>query len=233
MFNVNRSRLWVVLILCVLMGPCYAQSVAFTGKDSNSPDEFAFVALQDLAIGTKIFFTENDFDNSGGAPGLFASGEGTILFEVVGGVISTGTVVHIAEDTTPDTFVLMNAGSSTAVIVGASSWSATAADPHYAYSASNDASPWSTVTEVHAMLFPLESITAFGSRDPSGLYPNAIVVDNSTFASTQTAADYTGDRSTATHMSLADSNNFTAGDGDLDLTAFTSVPVELMSFAVD
>jgi len=227
------SRIVLSLWVGLLGVPGMAQLVAFTGKDSNPAptDEFAFVALQDLAPGTTIFFTENDFDNT---TGEFNSTEGTILFTVAGGTIATGTVVQIAEDgVTANTFNVTNGGSSTAAQVGGSAWSPTSGDPHYAYSASNASSPWNTVTQVHAMLFPLINSSTFGTRDPSTVYPNAIVVDNASWAATQVAVDFTGDRSSATHTSLADSSNFTGGDGDLDLSMFSSVPVELASFTID
>lgn len=203
-----------------------SQLVAFTGKDSNSPDEFAFVALQEIADGTKIFFTESDYDNNSGN---FSGSEGTLIF-TVSGTLSTGTVVQISEPGI-DTFTVTNNGGA-AAIVGGNSWSATASDPHYAFSASSEATPWSTVTEVHAMLWVTNS--AFGNLDPStGTFghPNAIVVDNG-FASLNAAADYTGDRM-ATFSLLADSSSFTLADGNLDLTVFSSVPVTLSRFEIE
>jgi len=209
----------------------FAQMVAFTGKDSNTPDEFAFVALQDIADSTTIYFTESDYDNTAGTFSTATGGtEGTLVF-TVSGTLTTGTVVQISE-TSANTFTVTGNGG-TATIVGGNDWSATASDPHYAYSSNTPASPWSDVDEVHAMLFASNS--AFGTRDPSTgtfSHPNAIVVDNGFSGSAIVAVDFTGDRMSATHVTLADSSNFTEGDGTLDLTFFDSVPVALMSFSI-
>jgi len=227
---IKKGLVFYVLTTCLFIissTPALAQLVAFTGKDSNSPDEFAFVALQTLTTGTQIFFTENDYDNTAGT---FATSEGTLVFTVGATALTVGTVVQISE-TAADTFTLTG-NDGTAVLVGGSSWSTTSGDPHYAFSASNGSDPWNTVTEVHAMLFATNA--AFGTLDPStgtSSHPNAIVVDNG-FSGVQVAVDFTGDRTMATHVTLADSGNFTEGDGSMDLTFFNSVPVELMNFSI-
>ncbi len=207
----------------IALGPL----VAFTGIDANFPDEFAFVALQDLSAGTEIIFTEGAYDNT---TGEFAndSSVGTLHFTVTG-TLSTGTVVQITE-TAGNTFTVTGNGG-TAVIVGANNWIVSGAVPHYAFSTSNTSSPWTNVTEVHAMMFV--SNVALGNLDPIPDYANAIVASG--FTGPENAADYTGSRMAATHMTLADQSNFTAGAGDItfDLTMFTSVPVELFSFSVE
>lgn len=220
-----------MLVFFICGSSVFAQLVAFTGKDSNSPDEFAFVALQDISDGTMIFFTESDYDNTAGTFSTAGGGtEGTLVF-TVSGTLTTGTVVQISE-TAANTFTVTG-NPGTATIVGGNDWSATASDPHYAYSSSTPGSPWSDVDEVHAMLFASNS--AFGTRDPStGTFPhpNAIVVDNGFSGASIIAVDFTGDRTSATHVTLADSTNFTEGDGTFDLTFFDSVPVELTSFSI-
>ncbi|MCB1042380.1 MAG: hypothetical protein KDC35_05565 [Acidobacteria bacterium] len=232
LFNLKRHlSKGVLLVFCLSGTVLLGQMVAFTGKDSNPPDEFAFVALQDIADGTQIFFTESDYDNTAGTFSTATGGtEGTVMF-TVSGTLTTGTVVQISE-TGVDTFTVTG-NPGTATIVGSNSWSATSGDPHYAYSSSTPASPWSDVDEIHAMIFATNA--AFGTLDPSMgtfAFPNAIVVNNG-FSGVIVAVDFTGDRMNATHASLANSSNFTEGDGDLDLTAFGGVPVELMSVSIE
>lgn len=201
----------------------FAQLVAFTGKDSNSPDEFAFVALQDLPDGTQIFFSESDYNN---ANNTVTVSEGHLRF-TVSGTLSTGTVVQISE-TGANTFTVTGNGGS-ATHIAANDWSMTASDPLIAYSSGPTSStPWVNVSEVHAMMWVTN--VALGTRDPSPNHPNAIVLHG--FASTQTAADFTGNRA-ATLSSFSDISNYTTGDGDLDLTDFSTVPVELMSLEIE
>lgn len=200
----------------------FAQLVAFTGKDSNSPDEFAFVALQDIPDGTVIYFTESDYDNTADT---FSTGEGHLSF-IVSGTLSIGTVVLISESSVNMFTVTGNGG--TAALVGASNWSITAADPLSAYASDTPATPWADVDEVYATMFA--SNAALGTRDPSANYPNAIVLDG--FASQNAAVDFTGSRA-ATLASFSDTSNYTLADSDLDLTAFSSVPVELMSLEIE
>lgn len=215
----------ILLAISWLSGAqAYAQLVAFTGKDSNSPDQFAFVALQDIPNGTQLFFTECNYDNS---TDTFANSEGHLMF-TVSGTLTRGTVVQISE--TGDNTYTVTGNGGTAVHVGSANWSATANDPHYAYSASSTTEPWNNVTEIHSMIFVVTAGT-LGILDPKVDYPNALVAHG--FFSSNAAADYTGDRNSATILSLQTISNFAVGDGDLDLTFFGSVPVELMSISIE
>lgn len=51
--------------------------IAFTGYNSDAPDEFRFVLLKDINAGTRITFTENGWFSAGG----FRGGERTIEYE--------------------------------------------------------------------------------------------------------------------------------------------------------
>lgn len=213
----------IALAIYLLGAHASAQLVGFTGKDTNTPDEFAFVALEDIPNGTQIFFTEANYDNSTDS---FSSAEGHILF-TVSGTLTEGTVVLISE-TSDDMFTVTGNGGTATLVPGAS-WIATTNDPHYAYSASNATSPWDNVTEIHSMIYVVLAGT-LGTLDPKVDYPNALVAHG--FFSANAAADYTGDRNAASRQTLQMVSNFTEGDGDLDLTFFGSVPVILMSFTI-
>ncbi|MCB1051627.1 MAG: hypothetical protein KDC71_13600 [Acidobacteria bacterium] len=216
-------------------GMAFGQWVAFTGKESNAPDEFAFVALSDLPNGTVIFFTNYDFDNGTGAFNTSTS-EGTLQFTVAGGTITKGTVVQIQQDSpnTAGPYTVTNGGSSTAIHVsGQPVWAAVAADPHYAFAASNPVSPLNTVAEIYAYMDTDLDVAVGSSKDPTGLYPNAVMVDFSVIQ--PVAFDFTGNRVTATLADLKNPALFTTGSTfTLDLTSFSgSLPVELTSFSVE
>jgi len=210
-----------------------AQLVAFSGKDANSPDEFAFVALQDIAP-TTIYFTNQDWDNTSGAfvnPG----NEGSLAFTNTATILK-GTVVQVSE-TSADMFTVTGATATATILIG-DGWSPTAADPHYAFSATGP-DPLTTVTEVHAFLNTLMG-GATATMDPTSgdnASPNAVVCN---FTATQpVGVDYDQDRSTATVATLSDPANFlesfSTTNLTLDLTAFTNpgLPVVLESFNVD
>lgn len=76
-----------------------AGSIAFTGINSDDPDALAFVALEDIAAGTVISFTDNNWNGT-----AFATNEGTITFTAASG-IAAGTVVEMEalQSTTPTT----------------------------------------------------------------------------------------------------------------------------------
>jgi len=69
-----------------------AGSIAFVGFNSDGDDDLAFVALETITAGTKIFFT----DNEPGSDGSLNSGEGVFSFTNTG-AIAAGTVVTISD----------------------------------------------------------------------------------------------------------------------------------------
>ncbi len=231
-----RTFLVIAIVSSIFCGSSFAQTVAIVGRDSNSPDEFTFVALKTLANGTKIFFTEQDYDNTAGT--FDGNTEGTLIF-TASAEIAKGVVVHVSESS-EDAFTVSGGGSGTATLIDAASndWSVFSGDPIYAYDASNDTTPWNNVTEVYAMLLATDD--ALGTRDPStgtSSHPNAVVVKDGTGfgAGSRPSADYTADRSTATLADLRNRASFTANDGDLDVTSFAGspLPVTVSSFAIE
>ncbi len=191
-------------LACLLLGLpllAVAQLVAFSGKNSNPDDNFAFVALQELPNGTVIYFTNREWDNVSGT--FSDDGEGTLRF-VASVDIPIGTVIEIVEPNSPgNTFTVSSSGS--AVIVGTIDWSPTSADPHYAFAASNPNSPTDTVTEIFAFMDTRTGIHVGTTSDPgigTNMSPAAMICD---WTSTQPVGiDYDLDRSQATIASLED-----------------------------
>lgn len=205
-----------------MSGPADATLLAFAGKDANAPDEFAFVAVRDIANGTQIYFTNYDRDNATGA--FVTTGvEGTLLFTATA-LIPAGTVVQVIE-TEPDVYSVI--GSGTAVHVSGE-WAAVSADPHYAFFASNPALPLTSGTQVHACMDTDPDTAVGGSKDPRiGVNPSpgAFVLD---FVDEQpVGADLNADRTMAVLSDLAVPGSFTTTTGPtnlgLDLTEFARI----------
>jgi len=68
-----------------------AGDIAFTGFNSDNPDEFTFVALTDIEAGTEIKFTDNGWFAAGG----FRSTEGVFVWTASAN-IAAGTVINPA-----------------------------------------------------------------------------------------------------------------------------------------
>lgn len=224
----NRMVRFVIAVVCLTLGAVASANaqplLAFTGKDANAPDEFAFVALTDIPDGTVIFFTNYDFDNVSGTFGT-AGLEGTIQFTVAGGDIPMWNVVRVHQVTnnTAGPYVVTNGGSSTAVhVAGEPVWAAVSADPHYAFAASNPAAPLTTVTNIYAYMDTDPDDASGSAKDPTGLYPDAVMLD---FVGVQpVAADYTASRENVVVANFKNTANYTPGASiDLNLAAFNSL----------
>lgn len=70
----------VAIVMCCFLGSALAQTalsvgdIAFTGYNSDNPDDFSFVLLKNVQAGTTITFTDRGWQAAGG----FRSGESTI-----------------------------------------------------------------------------------------------------------------------------------------------------------
>lgn len=225
--KILRTRVSLTLIALMFGTTAYADFVAFTGKDANGDDEFAFVALETIPNATEIFITNNDWDNTTGQF-LTASDEQTVLFTATA-EISMGTVVRITEDGSSQTFTVAGA-SGTAVLASGGSGTVSA-DPHYAFASSNTGSALDTVTEIYAYLDTDPDDADGSSKDPrigTNASPDAVVLD---FVGVQPVnTDFGGNRSTAVPSDLTDTTLFVndaQSDITLDLTAFTGLTGEI------
>ncbi len=240
-----RSTLFFLLVL--VAGAAGAQTVAFVGKDANSPDEFSFVALTDIPAATTIYFTNRLWDNT--TASFDVDGEGTLAY-TTSSIIPQGTVTLIQTpdggmtftDTSEDSAGMSQDYGAAALVAGSENFTPTSQDPFYAFAASNPADPIASVTEIYAYLqalTPTEAAMAmFVEADPTtgmNASPNAVavVVQSDPRA---VAVDYNADRSTATPSTLASGANFLTGASiTLNLAFFDSgaLPVELTDFEID
>ncbi|MCB1042726.1 MAG: hypothetical protein KDC35_07295 [Acidobacteria bacterium] len=241
--NINRPLnkcLWEVAVtrfvrltmLALFSTSLCAQIVAFTGKDANAPDEFAFVALEMIPMGTVFYVTNNDWNNT---TGTFLTGEATIQITTTA-AIAKGVVSQVIYDTGTNYNVI----GSISVMHISGTQASVSADPHYAFAASNAGSPLNSVTEIYAYLDTDLDNANGTSKDPRIMMnpsPNAVFQD---FVGTNwVGVDFTGNRATAVLADLTNPANFTTSSGTtnltLNLTPFTNpgLPVDLESFSVD
>jgi len=217
--------LGAVVVLGSLAGAAGADPLlVFSGKDANYTDEFSFVALKNIANNTVIFFTNYDWDNTTGAFTTSGS-EGVIQFTATA-TITKGSVVKVAE-TSPNTYTVT--GNGTAVhVAGAADWAAVSQDPHYAFAASNAASPLNSVTEIYAYLDSDPVSVAGDIKDPRvgvNSSPTAIVAYLG--ASSPVGVDFVGNRAVAGVANLTKLAYFTTTSGVtdlvLDLTSYAGI----------
>lgn len=200
-----------------------APLLAFVGKDANFDDEFSFVAVEDLPSSTVLYFTNCDWDNTTGAF-LNPCVEGVVEL-TTSALVAKGSVVRIVESSA-NVFAVSVSGTAVHV-TGTGDWAAVSADPHYAFSASNAASPLDTVTEIHAYLDTDPDVALGGEKDPRigvNASPGAHVCDFSGIQPVGT--DFIGDRAAAGFGNLTHPVNFDQGtevDTILDLGAFPNI----------
>lgn len=153
--------------------------VAVTGVNhSTTADGFSFVALQDIAAGTIVYFTENPFTNS---TLTFSGGEAVMQWTAPAGGLARGQVV-VATETGANTFTTTcsSGGCGSVSVVSGSFTLASTGEELYAY-LDADNNPSNGVTSVQAVLFTGTSVVSGGTipsaQDPALVYPGAVVVD--------------------------------------------------------
>jgi len=153
--------------------------VAVTGVNhSTTTDGFSFVALQDIAAGTIVYFTENPFTNS---TLTFSGGEAVMQWTAPAGGLARGQVV-VATETGANTFTTTcsSGGCGSVGVVSGTFTLATAGEELYAY-LDADNNPANGVTSVQAVLFTGTSVVSGGvipsPQDPALVYSGAVVVD--------------------------------------------------------
>ena len=219
------------VIFCTLFSATQvlSQKVVLIGANHNSTspntDGIAFVATEDIASGEVIYFTENEYVDSGNA--FDSLGESVVAF-TAGSLITTGTVVFIDETgTSTNTFTVTCTGGGscgTAIKTGSSgAFSlATGGESIYAYSDSDD-DPSNGVTEIYSVLYTVPGTLPI-PENPLNDFPNAVVVDG--FASgTPDRTEFNASRDGVSQAILENPSNYTNGlaNADLDITAFTNL----------
>jgi len=125
--------------------------VAVTGVNhSTTADGFSFVALQDIAAGTVVYFTENPFTNS---TLTFSGAEAVMQWTAPAGGLARGQVV-VATETGVNTFTTTcsSGGCGSVSVVSGTFTLASAGEELYAY-LDADNNPTNGVTSVQAVLF--------------------------------------------------------------------------------
>lgn len=153
--------------------------VAVTGVNhSTTADGFSFVALQDIAAGTVVYFTENPFSTS---TLTFSGSEAVMQWTAPAGGLLRGQVV-VATETAANTFTTTcSSGSCGSVSVVSGTFTlATTGEELYAY-LDSDNNPTNGVTSVQTVLFTGTTTVSGGTipsaQDPVLVYPGAVVVD--------------------------------------------------------
>ncbi len=91
-------------------------SIAFIGFNADASDGFAFIAIDAIAAGAVIRFSDNEWNGLPvGAGGAFNSGEGGLTWTNTGAEIPAGTVVELVNTSVPATrsanFGIISGGS--------------------------------------------------------------------------------------------------------------------------
>ncbi|MDC8004521.1 HYR domain-containing protein [Aureisphaera galaxeae] len=157
--------------------------VAVTGlNNAVAPgiEGFSFVALDDIAAGTEVFFTEEEFNRNTLAFSN-TSGEGVVRWTAPAGGVLRGEVI-VATENSPDVFTAScnsgTCGTFTTIVTGFTF--ASNGEGFFAYSDS-DTDPTNGVTQVHSVLYTGNNSTPGGNipalEDPSSVYVGAVVVD--------------------------------------------------------
>ncbi len=223
------------LILSVTLSINALPSVAICGFDasgstSGAGDEFSFVLLRDFAAGEVIYFTEDEYSV---ASSSFNSGEGHLEYTVPAGGLLEDDVVRIRE-TGVNVFTVECATGSAVHIGSSGAWSYSGSDELYAYSASNPAAPWSTVTEIHCFYYG-SVIAPPVDQDPTPDWPNTILLAVNLGDGGSMNADFLDAfRVNTTLSQLKAKANWLKSGSDITLscTDFTNnmLPIELLSF---
>jgi hypothetical protein len=157
--------------------------VAITGINHTDPDGFSFVALDDIAENTVVYFTDKTFNKSTLTfPG---SGQSVISWTAPAGVNRGDVFVLKETSTSSNTFAVSctdGTGSTCGTVstVSGSFSLPTAGIGLFAYG-DTDGNPSNGVTEVYSVLYTGDAFTSGGNipaiQDPSAVYDNAVVVD--------------------------------------------------------
>ncbi|WP_367388447.1 T9SS type A sorting domain-containing protein [Lewinella sp. LCG006] len=240
------------VFLCLLffgVGMAQVPKVAFVGatrSGSSSEDGFTFVLGEDLAAGTTIFFTDEEYRSacdefdSDNVCDSSNPGEPYIIYSVVAGGLTEGTVVLITETGTNVFTATTQGGASagTATTPLSNTYSLAASDVLHAFDASDANDAFNTITEIYASIKFASGVFDGNNNgdNPIGNHPNAIVysmeADNGEF----TAA--LRDDTPVTREDLLNTSNWmTSGSAiSLSLSPFTLgvdltiLPVEFTSF---
>jgi len=156
-----RAKFSYILLTIILSVSSFtAQDVAIIGWDgsgsSSVGDEVSFVLLRDFTAGEVIYVTEDEYSD---VTGNFNSGEGHLAYTVPAGGLLEGEVLNIAETSSGVYSEQCGTGGSVVGVAGSGGWSLVSdglggmADEIYIYTATNPASPWDNIDEIHSFIW--------------------------------------------------------------------------------
>ena len=209
------------MLLAALLAAGSAQAalqtgdIAFTSFNADE-DGLSFVALADIAAGTTIYFSDNEWTGA-----AFNTGESYNQWNAGATAVSAGTVVRLAAY--DKTTLSASVGTLSRVTVsGSTNWGiANSNETIYAYVASSVTAPATFLAALTNGTFAADgSLTNTGLTEGSS---NAIRLTANAGTSTPDFAQYTGTRTfssvAAAKAALGDLNNWTVDTNNGDYAA--------------
>ncbi len=197
--------------------------VSIVGVNSINPDDgIAFVALEDLAVGTEVYFTDRVFDRTSlSFPG---TGDSVFLWTAPSGV-NKGDVYAFNESPAGNDFDPLTCSDGSGAACGtisleSGSFTFSSSEPIYAYS-DTDNEPNNGISEVYSVTYPPAGALGVipDLQNPQLVYPNALVMDQ--FALTTSSLyefDATKRSATVTPDDLQDTARPTPGNWVVETT---------------
>ena len=185
-----------------------AGDIAITGFNFDNPDEFSWVTLQNLAMGTEINFTENGVRTDG----TFRAGEGTFTW-VADRNYTAGESIVI----TDSGFALSSSGDQIIAYQGAST------SPTFLYGLNSESSSWQTdATSTNTSALPLglvngETAIALSEIDNAIYGGPTAGTQTELLTAISNTANWTGSNSTRQTLSSAP---FTVAGGSDETVVF-------------
>ncbi|GLR19380.1 T9SS type A sorting domain-containing protein [Portibacter lacus] len=223
-------------VFCLISLSTYAQSagaIAIIGINSDSPDGFTFVAIDDIPASTVFFFTDNGVLSDGS----LRTGEGIIEYTVGAGGLSQGDVVLISQS---------GPSASEGVAAVANTFSninlSASGDQIIAFIGSPATPVYIAAAQTNSTLWQMTASSSNNSALPTGLTDGttAVAVGSGSGAGDEfDNSEYTGTRGSfadrnAALTTINDASNWTGSNSSITLnsTDFAPLlPVSLTSFS--
>lgn len=196
--------------------------IAFVAYNADGDDDFAIVALADIAANTTIYFSDDELDGTGS---FVDSNEGNIQWDTPSTVITAGTIV-VFTDTDSDGNASYGASLGTLTQVGSGTINlAGGGDSLLAYLGTDENTPTT-------FLAGIQYSNSVGDLTGSGLTDGTTFITIATSGSPD-GGEYTGSRTSETSFAnyiplIANPANWTteATDGELILPIDTTAFIE-------
>lgn len=197
------TSFFFLLTFFLLYSGDVSAKIAIVGYDSGGADEFAFTSDVDIAAGTVIYFSEDEYDVP---TSRFLTVEGLISYTAPAGGLPAGRVVIITELSSPSNRFSTDDGGTTVSVAG--NWSLSSTDEEiFAFTASNPAAPETSVTLVYCWFLLNGSVGVGSNLDPRNDGITVEIVQD--WNNQLTGTEYRRDRSLPTTINdILDINNW-------------------------